>query len=259
MPPIFPELPIVTPDPPRKSQVEKYGSLFYVGIAGLVVVLALVGWFALNLWSMRGVWDAVYRLHDTHRPQAERIAAAYALARDPRVGQRQLYEMVERNRNLPPLARYLLAESLTAEAASADPRAYAYAVARSKGWPDWLRLLLVRPLAYGSGAGLSIPAESLEELERFPDPLIPIWAAYARAAAGNREARRSLEAAARGGSPRAEQARLLLAALQADGTERAAMLDRATRRLRADHPGAAKLWEGWDERDGRLTHRAEER
>ena len=28
MPPIFPELPIVTPDPPRKSQVEKYGSMF---------------------------------------------------------------------------------------------------------------------------------------------------------------------------------------------------------------------------------------
>ena len=252
MPPIFPELPIVTPDPPRKSQAEKYGSMFTLGIAGLVVAVGLVGWFAFNLWAMRGIWDAVYRLHDAHRPEADRIQAAYSLARDPRVGQRQLYEMVELNRNLPPLARYLLAEALTAEAAEADPRAYALAVARSKGWPDWLRLLLVRPLAYGAGAGMAIPSAPLEELEHLDDPILPLWAAYARAAAGDARAGRSLEAAAREGGPRAEQARLLREALRANGKERAEVLNRATRRLRSDHPGAAKVWDGWTEERGRL-------
>ena len=253
MPPIFPGLPIITPDPPRKSQAVKYGGLYYIGITGLVVLIALVGWFALSAWALRGVWDDIYRLHDQRRSDAERIEAAHRLSREPSVSQRQRYDMVERNRGLPATARYLLAESLTAEAAEGDPRAYAMAVARSRGWPDWLRLLLLRPLAYGAGKDLGFPTEPLEELSRSTDPMIPLWAAYTRAVLGVAAAERSLEKVARGEDSRGMQARLLLAALRARGTERVALLDRATIRLRSDHPGAAEVWAGWTERAGRLT------
>ena len=55
-------------------------------------------------------------------------------------------------------------------------------VAKSEGWPDWLRLLMIRPMAYGVGEGLPdrlgaarpAPGEN-------PDPAIALWATYTRA------------------------------------------------------------------------------
>ena len=38
-----------------------------------------------------------------------------------------------------------------------DPRAYALTVALSQDWPDWLRLVLSRRLAYGATRGYAIP------------------------------------------------------------------------------------------------------
>src|SRR5262245_58073951 len=124
MPPIRSDLPIVTPDPPRRSQAERYGGLFALGIAGLLVLIALVGWFGWSAWSLREVWWNVYLLNDPGRSEADRIAAAVALSRDPRVSQRQRMDLCL-SRTPPDLARYLLAESLTSEAIAADPRGYA--------------------------------------------------------------------------------------------------------------------------------------
>ena len=46
---------------------------------------------------------------------------------------------------------------------------------------------------------------------------------------------------------------LLDAASKAEGEARVAKLDEATRWLRHHHPGAKVLWEGWEERDGKLV------
>src|SRR4051812_9837506 len=116
--PIFPTLPIITPEEVRRGDREKYGGLFYLGIAGLVVIVTLVAWFAWQAWTLRDVWTNIYILHDVHRGDPERVQAAYTLAHDPRVNQRQLWDNAL-SRSLPPLARYVLAEALTAEAASA--------------------------------------------------------------------------------------------------------------------------------------------
>ena len=51
----FPDLPIVSVDPPkRKTETEKYGSFFYFGILGLVVVVEVRG-----LAGLHGVDEAV--------------------------------------------------------------------------------------------------------------------------------------------------------------------------------------------------------
>src|SRR5262249_1328295 len=109
MPTEFPKLPIVTLDPARRSEREKYGGLYVLGIAGLVVIVALVAWFGYGLWSLRDVWANIYLLHDAHRSDAERIQAAYTLSRDPRMTPRQSWDICLR-RTLPDLARYLIAE-----------------------------------------------------------------------------------------------------------------------------------------------------
>ena len=90
-------------------------------------------------------------LNDAKRPETDRLT--------PRCGspessarRRPRMEMALR-KDLPDLARYLLAESVSTELVAHDPRSYALAVARSEGWPDWLRLLLARRLAYGAGRG----------------------------------------------------------------------------------------------------------
>ena len=95
------------------------------------MILALVGWFAWQAWSLRDVWANVYTLHDaaTERSRS-RPGGLYARA-DPGFNQRQLWDNAL-SKPLPPLARYLLAEALTAEAASADPRAYGLAVAQER-------------------------------------------------------------------------------------------------------------------------------
>ena len=68
-------------------------------------------------------------------------------------------------RDLPDLARYLLAESVSAGLSRPrSPNVRVTAVARSPDWPDWLRLLLARRLTYGAGRGYAIPREALDEL-----------------------------------------------------------------------------------------------
>lgn len=248
----FPLLPIVTADPPRLKAHQKYGGLFYFGIIGLVVLLALVGWFIHGAWSLRDVWSNVYILHDQGRPAAQRVQAAYALSRDARVNQRQRWDICL-ERNLPDLARYVLAESLSAEAASADPRAYAMAVARSEGWPNWLRLLLLRPMAYAAIEGVRFPAEPLDELMRHEDPAIRLWAALVLAVEDDEgkegPGRVALEQGCPEGGSGPEQglACLLLEAvrLRGDPAPRKARLDAATRWIRENHPAARGLWVGW--------------
>jgi hypothetical protein len=249
----FPVLPIVTPaereqdQTRRRSGREKYGGLFYLGVAGLAIVATLVGWFAWNAWSLRAVWKNVYVLHDQSRPEAERVAAAYALARDPRMNQRQYWDTSLR-KPLPALARYVLAEALTAEAVTADPRGYALAVARSTDWPVWLRLLLARPLAYAAAQGVPIPAEPLRVLRDAQyDPAITLWAEFALAAAkpADGDAAAALARAAAGDAPENHFASQLQEALRAHGTERLRRLGEATVWLRTHHPEAAKVWSGW--------------
>ena len=60
---------------------------------------------------------------------------------------------------MPDQARYVLAEAVSTEAVASDPRAYSLAVALSPDWPDWLRLLLARRLAYGAARGYAHPAQ----------------------------------------------------------------------------------------------------
>ena len=87
--------------------------------------------------------------------RAHRIGAS-TLSRDQRVTDHQLMEICLR-RDLPDRARYVLAEAVSTEAVARDPRAYALTVARSQDWPDWLRLVLARRLAYGATRGYAIP------------------------------------------------------------------------------------------------------
>jgi hypothetical protein len=255
--PPFPALPIVNPDLPARPAREKYGALFYLGVGGLVLVVALVGWFAWGAWSLRSVWSNVYVLHDEHRGEPERVQAAYALSRDPRVNQRQLWDIALR-RPLPPLARYVVAEALTAEAAAADPRGYGVAVARSEGWPAWLRLLLTRPLAYAAALGRPISRGPLGELAQHSDPTVAFWARYALSAApgGDPEAQTALRLAASTDGPERDLARSLVEALDAPRpADRLRALDAATVWLRRHHPEAARLWDGWEVRGDRLVPR----
>lgn len=248
------DLPIIAaPPPPReRSAAERFGALWFLGIGGLGVLIVLVGWFGWSAWSMRAVWANVYAIHDASRPENERIRAAFSLARDARVSDRQRWDIALR-RDVPPLARYVLAESLTSSVAEADPRGYALSIARSEGWPDWLRLLLLRPLAYAAGEGVELPREPLEELRSHPDPIIKLWACYGLAVApgGDQSAAEQLSAVASGTTEIAELARLLLEAKAADQPLRNRALDRATVWLRSHHPQARLVCSTWNDYSGR--------
>lgn len=251
----FPSLPIITPDPIRRPESERYGGLYYLGAAGLIVVVGLLTWFLWAVWSHRAVWVNVYVLHDPVRSEADRVAAAYGLAHDPGVNQRQLWDIALR-RDLPPLARYVVAEGLTEEAAAADPGGYGEAVARSEGWPVWLRVLLTRPLAYRAAIGRPVPRRSLELLARHDDWAVALWASFALAAAPEADdaARDSIRRAATSDGPDRPLAVLLDRALDARRLdERFDALDRATLWLRDHHPDASTLWKGWSVVDGRLV------
>lgn len=242
--PAFPPLPIVTPDPPRRSASERFGSLFYLAISGLLVVLLLVGWFVWQAWQMREVWRNVYVLHDAARAEPERVEAARALSGDPRVNQRQRWDIVMR-RDLPPRARYVVAEGLTAEAAAADPRAYGTAVARSEGWPDWLRLLLVRPMAYSAAMDRPVSREALERLRLHGDPAIRLWALFSLAVGpeGDPGYRTALQDAAAADTPTRALAELLVRAIETPReSDRLKVLDEATAWLRAHYPPVEALW-----------------
>ena len=252
--PKFPVLTIVTTDPPRRSTAERYGALFYMGIGGLLIVLALVTWFGWSAWNLRAVWRNVYVLHEESRPEFERIQAAYDLGHDPNVNQRQLWDIALR-KSLPDLARYLIAESLTAEATIADPRAYGIAVSKSEGWPDWLRLLLVRPMTYASALGLPIEKPSLIELSKNPDQFIGLWAkaAIAIGPAHDPEYGALLRGDAFNKSPEQGLAMILVKALDATKEpDRIAALNEATIWVRDQYPEALKVWKGWQEQGGKL-------
>ncbi len=253
--PKFPTLTIVTPDPPRRSTSERYGALFSMGIAGLVVVVSLLGWFGWSAWKMRSVWTNVYVLHDATQAEPERIQAAYNLAHNPNVNQRQLWDVALR-KPLPPLARYIIAEALTAEAAIADPRSYGRVIAKSEGWPDWLRLLLLRPIAYAAALGFAIDKPSLIELTKNSDPEIALWAEAALAIGPDRDGEHgaALKRVAEAEGLEQALARTLLRAHEATREpDRIAALDEATRWVRLHHPEAVKIWQGWKDQGGKLV------
>ncbi len=252
-PSTFPTLPIVTIDPPRKTQREKYGSFFYLGIAGLLILLALLSWFGWQAWSLREIWTNVYVLHDESRPTDERIAAAYVLARDGRVVAQQRWDIALR-RPLPDLARYLVAESLTTDLVKAEPAQFAKTVAFSEGWPGWLRLLGLRAMALAAAEGATFPADAPDALAGKSDPLFSCWVDYIRAVSGDgdRAAAARLRERAEGHGPEARTAGELSRAIEAGSFERATHLDAATRLIRADSPEAAHVWEGWAEQGDRL-------
>ncbi|MFO0890394.1 MAG: hypothetical protein U0790_14780 [Isosphaeraceae bacterium] len=249
----FPSLPILSPDSPRRSESEKYGLLFQAGIAGLVVVVLLVGWFAYRAWAMRDVWANVYLLHDRTRGEDERIRAAYALSRDPRVEQRQRWEMSLRL-GLPELARCVLAEGVGPDLVARDPQAYVSAVARSADWPGWLRLALARPLAYASGEGHAISRERLAELCRLGDPILRLWALYALALQPRPDPQTVVEIERVAGEPAPEHelAAILLATIRGPESGRTTGLAEATRWDREHHPETRKVWQGWRLSGGQL-------
>jgi len=238
----YPELPILAPDElPRRSTQERYGSFFYVAIAGLVLLVGMIGWFGWSVWAMRDLWRDVYLLHDPRQADSERIAAAKRIAVNPDATERQRYDITLRT-DVPDTARFVIGLALTSEAMSGDPRGYALAVARSEGWPDWLRWLHLRPLAYGAGEGRRIHRDALRALTEHSDPILRLWAWYTLAEADpdDNEARSMLEAeAATRGEPWSELAALLLQALDAeDDATRVARLDEATRWTAARHAQA---------------------
>ena len=250
----FPDLPIITPPTAERLSIqEKYGGLFYLGVFGLAAVVALIVWFGIGLASNWSVWTNIYRVHDQTRPLDERIVAADALARDPRVNQRQYWDMVQRP-ELPPLARYRLAEALTLEATETDPAGYARSVALSQGWPEWLRVLLIRPMAIAARDGAKFPAESLAVLRGSADPFVKVWAAYAEALQAGEDsvAFKSLEESAALPGPAQASAKLLKSALMSLDQQQWEDVEEAIKRLRTDSPEAAAVWAGWDDKRGRL-------
>jgi hypothetical protein len=250
----FPSLPIINPEAPPRSQREKYGTLFYAACVGLVAVLALVGWFGYRMWSLRDVWANIYVLHDATKSDETRIQAAYALSHDPRVEQSQLWDLSLR-RGPPELARYVLAEGIGTELVANDPQGYVSAVARSEDWPDWLRLVLARPMAYAATRGHAISRERLGELCRRNDPILRLWALYTLAMQPRPDPQTvvEIEHAVQSAGPERELAKLFLAATKADEAHRIEILDQATSWNRQHHPDASRIWQGWTIRDQRLT------
>ena len=250
----FPDLPILEPDPPRMSLREKFGGLYYLGIGGLIVSVFLVGSFAYDVYRTRDLWAAVYVLFESGSPDAARYEAAWMIAHNPNANDRQRLDFALQT-TLPDLARYIIAEGLTPESISADPKAYALMAARSEGWPDWLRLMVARPMAYAVGEGYRIAWEPLDELRKRSDKAIVLWMTYTRAVMGPGDAtaiQQLREAADRPGAYQGLAA-LLRSAAAATGKERVNQLDAATAWLRGNHPPCARLWDGWEERNGALA------
>ncbi|HEV3120246.1 MAG TPA: hypothetical protein VGY53_00015 [Isosphaeraceae bacterium] len=251
------DLPIIQLDPQPRSRRDRYGALLYLGAGGLVVLVCLLGWFGWNLWTLRGFFSNLYQLHNSAVAEPIRIQAAYAIAHDSRVPQQQYWNDCL-DKSLPRLARYILAESLTADAMASDPKTYADKVAYSEGWPDWLRYLLVRPLAYGAEVGITFPEKPLRALTQHADPAVRLWSNYVLAASvGDTDAIRALANEASGKGPFQRLASDLQSALKAKDAERTYWLDLATRWLRIHHPQAMTLWKGWEEQGGHLVQKAE--
>ena len=253
----FPQLPIVTIAPPRKTQAEKYGGLFYLGIGGLVCLLLLVGMFGYGLWTTRTVWSDIYLLNDTKRSEADRVNAAFRLSRHEQVNQRQRWDLAL-NDQLPDLARYILAESLTSDLVDDNPRAYGMAVARSEGWPVWLRILLARPLLDAAAEGTALDREPLEILSRHDDPVIKLFADFALSTLAHvqspEEAGRMIDVSAAKAVAEGKLAKLLDEAAKARQPRSAELLDEATALLRTEYSLTSQIWSGWQtDPDGKLV------
>ena len=253
----LPELPVLGAVPatpvstsPRTTR-EKYGGLFWLGLAGLMVVSLWVGWFAWNLWSMSDVWRDVFVLFDEQATITERIRAGDRLAADSRITPAQVWEFVFR-KDLPTLARWRLAERLGADAVRGDPRGFALATARSPNWPDWLRAQFARALAEAAVQGVTLSDAGLEEMTDHPDPVTRAFVLVALGArrdtdAGVRtDARQQLQGLA------ADQPALIRLVdplrrvlEEVDQTRRLEALEEAKLWMRTGHADAAAIWEGW--------------
>ncbi len=180
----FPKLTILndtTPPPPapRLSNSEKYGSLYWMGISGLIASILLVGWFGTNLWLMRNLWQAIFVLHSADYPEAQRIEAAEKLIADQRMESAQIQPMIFR-KSIPEKARYLLAEHLD-KALSAQDAGEMLKLITTTGPtspPNWLRGHLTRLAATSLRADSSFPASSFEKLLTDSDPIVADWAAF---------------------------------------------------------------------------------
>ncbi len=110
-------------------------------------------------------------LHDPKRRESDRVQAAFRLSRDARVNDGQRMEMCLR-RDVPDLARYLLAEAISTDAVASDPRSFCAGRGPQPG--------LARLAAASAGAaadvrgvrGYAIPREALDELAGHSDPMI---------------------------------------------------------------------------------------
>ena len=223
--------------PERRSAAGRYGALFYLAAVGLVVLVGLIGVFAWKVWTLREVWGDVYRLNDPDAPVAARLAAGDRLAENPDFSDRQRLELAL-SRVPPPPARYRLAVAIGPSILADDPSAYAMMVARSVGWPNWLRLALVRPLAYDDGRH-AFPTDATDRLRRHDDPAIRLWTAYVLAVGRDDPgAIRELTESAMSDGPYRGLANLLQSALDAksDPIARLRFLDRATDWLTRNHP-----------------------
>ena len=252
-PPKFPDLPILEPDPPRMTLREKYGALYYLGIGGLIFSVFLVGSFFYQLYQTRALWVAIYVVSDPFASDAARLEAAWAVGHSPDANDRHRLDLALR-KDLPELARYMIAEGLTPEAIRSDPKEYALMAARSEGWPDWLRLLVARPMAYAVGEGYRIAWEPIDELRGRSDRAIALWMTYTRAVMepGNAPALEELRAAAGQLGSHQGLAALLGEAAASRGPDRVRKLDAATAWLRANHPPCVAVWKGWEVVDGQL-------
>ncbi len=244
----FPTLPILNQPPaePPLSQREKYGGLFYLGIGGLAVVVGLLAWFGHGVYARRSELRDVYILYDTGRPEQERIAAAIRVAHSPGLEDAQRFEM-SLDRTLPDVARLALAEGVTIELAAADPRAFGLAVAKSEGWPSWLRLALAVNVARGVARGYSIPRESLNDLSQNPDPMIAVIGLFCRAAVypPDETARKALDDQAERPDAVGQLAARMRKALDARPHERDPLIDEVARFIRSAHEPTAKVWADW--------------
>ncbi len=163
-------------------------------------------------------------------------------------------------RDVPDLARYLLAEAISTDEVASDPRRFALAVARSTDWPDWLRLLLARRLTYGASRHYAIPREALDELANHSDPMIGLWATAAQAVGApdpDVKALSVLEQYTHAAGEQGELATRLLNAIRSPEADRERHLDEITVWLRSHHPQAAKTWRGWHEAGQRLDRVAQ--
>ena len=91
--------------------------------AGLVRI-----WGVVLLCAVR---TNIYVLHKSGRPESDRVQAAYVLSRDSRVNQRQYWDICLR-KPLPGLARYVIAEALTAEGGDGRPAPMAWPSPRAR-------------------------------------------------------------------------------------------------------------------------------